>query len=156
MSVFVVIRSPAPPRLLFSARARIDRRVIWSGQMSSSLRSSRRYFGSPGVTSGARGAGAGLTGAAPVFRGLSFRDLYSDSVPPESGAPESVPLQVAGWSPSRHGRSGGGRGLQRGQGTALSGAHAGVLSARRPSSMSSSTWTRRTSSTAARHDLSPR
>ena len=30
MSVFTVIRSPAPPRVLFSARARIERLVIWS------------------------------------------------------------------------------------------------------------------------------
>jgi hypothetical protein len=54
MSVFWVIRSPAPPRFLFNTRARIDRLVIWSGQIRSSFRSSRRYFGSSGTPARAR------------------------------------------------------------------------------------------------------
>ena len=58
ISVFVVIRSPAPPRFLFSTRARIERLVIWSGHISSSLRSRRRYLGSLGIPVGACGAGA--------------------------------------------------------------------------------------------------
>ena len=58
MSVFAVIRSPAPPRVLFSTRARIERLVIWSGQISSSLRSRRRYLGRPGLPAGTCGAGA--------------------------------------------------------------------------------------------------
>ena len=55
ISVFVVIRSPAPPRFLLSTRARIDSCVIWSGQISSSLRSRRRYFGRPGTSASGRG-----------------------------------------------------------------------------------------------------
>ena len=64
MSVFVVIRSPAPPRLLFSTRARIERLVIWSGHISSSLRSRRRYLGSLGIPAGACGRRAGRKLAA--------------------------------------------------------------------------------------------
>ena len=59
ISVFVVIRSPAPPRFLFSTRARIDRLVICSGQISSSFRSRRRYFGSPDAGAAAAGWSCG-------------------------------------------------------------------------------------------------
>ena len=58
MSVFTVIRSPVPPRVLFSTRARIERLVIWSGHISSSLRSRRRYLGRPGLAAGTCGVGA--------------------------------------------------------------------------------------------------
>ena len=74
ISVFVVMRSPAPLRFLLSTRARIDSCVIWSGQISSSLRSRRRYFGRPGTS-----AGAGAPGLLPTAR-------PSAGLPPESGA----------------------------------------------------------------------
>ena len=102
ISVFVVIRSPSPPRRRFSDRARIDSCVIWSGQMSSSLRSSRRYFGSSGVcTSGVRERwGLSVSAAAGPVALRHFRRPVPpgvrDSVPPESGTPESVHQQVAG------------------------------------------------------------
>lgn len=58
MSVFTVIRSPAPPRFLFSTRARIESLVIWPGHISSSLRSRRRYLGRLGLPAGTCSVGA--------------------------------------------------------------------------------------------------
>ena len=58
MSVFTVIRSPAPPRFLFSTRARIESLVIWPGHISSSLRSRRRYLGRLGLSVGTCSVGA--------------------------------------------------------------------------------------------------
>jgi hypothetical protein len=55
----MVIRSPALRRFLFSTRARTDRLVTWSGQIGSSFRSRRRYFGSPGGDAGVRASGPG-------------------------------------------------------------------------------------------------
>ena len=164
MSVFVVIRSPAPPRFLFRTRARMDRLVIWSGQISSSFRSRRRYFGRPGPAPGAGLAGP-LAAPAAASAGPSARP------PPESVLPHCVPAGIrtsglccTGVCTSAGGEADGRAGIdgtsaETGSASAEAGAsraHAGVLSARRPSSMSSSTWTRRTSSTAARHERSPR
>ena len=75
MSVFTVIRSPAPPRFLFSTRARIERLVIWSGHIRNSLRSRRRYLGGPGDPVGACGFGAGAPAAAAGLALLSPHDL---------------------------------------------------------------------------------
>ena len=92
ISVFVVIRSPAPLRFLLSTRARIDSCVIWSDQISSSLRSRRRYFGRPGTS--ARAGASGLRPAARPSAGLPPESVLPYSVPLESVVPESVCPQV--------------------------------------------------------------